>query len=101
MDTPFDLAAAKLEYKRLYQWRDAWTRRADDRVRMRRLGGLQRTQDKVESRAMLCNYRIASLMRKVDNSVQASKSANQSERQALIASALAKLTNAEREALGL
>lgn len=33
---------------------------------MRRLGGLQKTQDKVERRGALCNQKIAALLREFD-----------------------------------
>ncbi len=66
MSALFDPLAAKVEYERLFRWRDAWNRLANDRVRMRRLGALQRTQDKVEERAARCNRRIAVLMREFD-----------------------------------
>jgi hypothetical protein len=101
MTTTFDLAAAKVEYERLCRWRSAWSRLANDGTRMRRLGGLQRTQERVERRGVLCNYKIANLMREYDMSVQEVKVEQVSECQTLIASALAKLTDAERKALGL
>jgi len=101
MTTTFDLAAAKIEHERLFWWRSAWSRLANDRDRMRRLGGLQSTQERVERRGVLCNLKIAKLMREYDKSIQEAKDDQASERQALVASALAKLTQAEREALGL
>ncbi len=67
MKVVFDEAKAKLEYERLCRWRDAWTRLACDRRRMRRLGGLQRTQDRVECRAVMCNQRIAGLLAEFDD----------------------------------
>lgn len=100
MTTTFDLAAAKVEYERLCRWRSAWNRLANDGTRMRRLGGLQTTQERVEHRGVLCNHRIANLMREYDTSVPEAKVAQVSEHQALIESALAKLTDAERKALG-
>lgn len=58
----FDPEAARREYERLCAWRNAWTRLASDTHRMRRLGGLQSTQDRIVARAMRYNRRIGGLL---------------------------------------
>jgi len=52
-----------VDYWQHQAWRNRWTRLANDRSRMRAMGGLQSQMDYVQERAQRANRRIASIMR--------------------------------------
>lgn len=58
-----DLQAARAEYERLCDWRERWLKLANNRERMRRMGGLQRQMDYVCERSQRANIKIGILLR--------------------------------------
>lgn len=58
-----DLQAARSEYERLCGWRERWLKLANDKERMRRMGGLQRQMEYVCERSQRANIKIGILLR--------------------------------------
>lgn len=59
-----NLQAARAEYERLCGWRERWLKLANNRDRMRRMGGLQKQMDYVCERSQRANIKIGVLLRK-------------------------------------
>ncbi len=58
-----NLQAARAEYERLCGWRERWLKLANNRERMRKMGGLQRQMDYICERSQRANIRIGILLR--------------------------------------
>ena len=58
-----NLEAARAEYWRLCDWRERWLLLANNKDRMRRMGGLQSQMDYVCERSQRANRKIGVLLR--------------------------------------